>query len=239
MILFSYDPSLANKFTSIRGGVIWARDLANGPTTPALAEAFRAEQMAVIEKIANTPLSAIQSLSAWRRTFSAFGVKPTQYRSAAEALLRRLTKTGDIPNLNLLVDIGNLVSIRYGLPVAFFDRRGFTGTLTVTFAAGDEQFTDLGSDNVTHPETGEVIFVDEQRLVSARRWCWRQSDQSACRDDTTEALITVEGLHDSAEDDVQGALEDLDALLREYVPGVQLESALLTPEQPAFEVENA
>ena len=39
-------------------------------------------------------------------------------RSAAEALLRRLTKQGSIPSINTLVDIGNLVSIRYALPVA-------------------------------------------------------------------------------------------------------------------------
>ena len=42
-----------------------------------------------------------------------FGVDPTQYRSAAEALLRRLSKSGEIPSINALVDLGNLVSIRY------------------------------------------------------------------------------------------------------------------------------
>ena len=237
MILFRYDPDLTHKFVSIRGGVIWARGLENGATPSALVEAYRAEQNAVLEKIGSVPLSSISSLSAWRRAFSAFGVKPTQYRSAAEALLRRLTKKGNIPNLNLLVDLGNLVSIRYGLPVAAFDRRATTGTVTVRFATGDERFTDLGSDAVSHPEPGEVIFVDEDDLVSARRWCWRQSDQCASREDTAEVLITVEGLHDSAEQDVRAALADLVALLQEHIPGVELESALLTPENPAFVVE--
>jgi DNA/RNA-binding domain of Phe-tRNA-synthetase-like protein len=239
MILFRYDPALAEKFVTVRGGAIWARGLHNGPTPPSLADAYRAEQIAVIEKIGSAPLSSIPSLSAWRRVFSAFGVKPTQYRNAAEALLRRLTKSGDIPHLNLLVDLGNLVSIRYGLPVAVFDRRGFSGALTVTFAAGNERFTDLGSDTISHPEPGEVIFVDEQGLVSARRWCWRQSDQSASREDTAEALITVEGVHDSAEKDVRAALADLETLLHEYIPGVELTSALLSPETPAFEIESA
>lgn len=232
--LFRYDPALLDRFPAIRGGVILARHLRNGPTPPALAAACADEQRAVLARLGDTPLSEVPSLAAWRRAFSAFGVRPTQYRSAAEALLRRLTKHGDIPSVNLLVDLGNLVSIRYALPVAVFDRRATTGMVTVRFAAGDEHFTDLGTDQVVHPDPGEVIFVDEAGLVSARRWCWRQSDQSAARDDTAEALITVEGHHDSAEDDVRAALADLQTLLAEYVPAAILHSDLLSLAKPEF-----
>ncbi len=234
--LFRYDPALLARFPAIRGGVIAARHLRNGPIPPALAAAFATEQRAALARLGNTPLSDVPSLAAWRRAFSAFGVKPTQYRSAAEALLRRLTKHGDIPSLNLLVDLGNLVSIRYALPVAIFDRRTTTGTVTVRFANGDERFTDLGTDEIAHPDPGEVIFVDEAGLVSARRWCWRQSEQSAAREDTTEALITVEGHHASAEADVRAALTDLQTLLGEYMPGAALHAALLSPAAPALDI---
>lgn len=236
MILFRYDATLVKKFPSVCGGLCWAHGLSNGPTPPALAEAYRAEQIAVLEKIGATPLSSIPSLSAWRHTFSAFGVKPTQYRNAAEALLRRLTKKGDIPNVNMLADLGNLVSIRHALPVAVFDVQAITGPLTVRFAKGNERFTDLGSSEAIHPEPGEVVFVDDTGTVSARRWCWRQSDQSASRPETTEALITVEGIHDSAQDDVRVALSDLETLLAEYVPDAELLSTVLTADNPEFEV---
>ncbi len=53
-------------------------------------------------------LSELPTLSAWRQAFRRFGANPTKHRSAAEALLRRLQK-GDIPGINTLVDIGNLV----------------------------------------------------------------------------------------------------------------------------------
>lgn len=234
--LFRYDPALLARFPAIRGGVIAARHLRNGPTPPALAATFATEQRAALARLGDTPLSDVPSLAAWRRAFSAFGVRPTQYRSAAEALLRRLTKHGDIPSLNLLVDLGNLVSIRYALPVAIFDRRTTTGAVTVRFANGDERFTDLGTDEIAHPDPGEVIFVDEAGLVSARRWCWRQSEQSAAREDTTEALITVEGHHASAEADVRAALTDLQTLLGEYMPGAALHAALLSPAAPALDI---
>ncbi len=236
MILFRYDPTLLEQYPDIVGGVILARGLTNGPTPPALAAAYQAEQAATVQRIGDTPLSDLPSLAAWRRAFSAFGVKPTQYRSAAEALLRRLTKKGDIPSVNLLVDLGNLVSIRYALPVAIFDRRESTGKVTVRFAAGDERFTDLGTDDVANPAPGEVIFVDQTGLVSARRWCWRQSAQSAASESTTEALITVEAHHDEGERDVRAALADLQALLGEHVPGAELHAGVLSAANPAFTV---
>ena len=236
MVIFQYDPAIIEQFPTIRAGVIRARAVYNGPTPPALADAYYAEQQAVLQRIGDGSLAELPTLAAWRRAFRDFGVKPTQYRSAAEALLRRLTKHGDIPNLNLLVDLGNLVSIRYALPVAVFDRRATTGAVTVRFAVGDERFTDLGTDEVKHPEPSEVIFVDDDGLVSARRWCWRQSDQSASRDDTTEVLITVEGHHAMAEQDVAAALADLRTLLVAYLPDAQLQSALLSPENPVFAV---
>ncbi len=234
MIVFQYAPEIVARFPTVRGGVILARGLHNEPTPSALLRAYQAEQRATLERIGDTPLAQLPSLAAWRRVFSAFGVPPTKYRNAAEALLRRLTKKSNIPSLNLLVDLGNLVSIRYGLPVAFVDRRAIQGTLTVRFARGDERFTDLGTSEAVHPAAGEVIFADEADVVFARRWCWRQSAQSAAREDTREALITVEAHHETGEDDVRRALDDLRALLAEYVPDATLSAEVLSSQRPAF-----
>jgi DNA/RNA-binding domain of Phe-tRNA-synthetase-like protein len=199
-------------------------------------EAYREEQARVVERIGDRPLSELPSLAAWRRALSAFGVEPTRYRSAAEALLRRLTKQGDIPSLNPLVDLGNLVSIRYGLPVAVFDRRSVTGGTAVRFADGSERFTDLGGDgSADRPEPGEVIFVDDAGLVSARRWCWRQSVESAARADTTEVLVTVEGHHDGAAADVEAALGDLQTLLARHAGTPEVAAAVLRATRPVFD----
>lgn len=235
MVGFRYSDDVMSAFPATRGGVIHARGVENTTSPTALGESYRSEQAQVREAIGDLPLSEIPSLRAWRATFSGFGVKPTQYRSAAEALLRRLTKQGDIPSINPLVDLANMVSIRWRIPVAVFDQSVATGLTTVRFADGQEQFTDLGSDLPTYPEPGEVVFVDEARMVSARRWCWRQSDQSAARDTTVEVLITVEGQHADAEAEVAGATQDLLHLLAEYQPNAIVRSGLLSPSQVEFQ----
>jgi DNA/RNA-binding domain of Phe-tRNA-synthetase-like protein len=219
MAFFQYDSDILTHYPSIVGGVILARDMTSGPTPKDLQTAFIAEQQTTLQRIGTTPLSQVTSLAAWRAVFRSFGVDPTQYRSAAEALLRRLTKKGDIPSINLLVDLGNLVSIRYALPVAVFDTHTLHGAVTVHFADGSERYTTLGQDEVEHPEPGEVVFSDETELVIARRWCWRQSDQSAAQQETTQAIITVEAHHAEGKQDVDAALDDLLTLLRMYAGG--------------------
>jgi len=231
---FGYDPAIGARFPTVVGGVIHARGLTNGPSSSSLLRAFEAEQTSVRARLGATALSELPSLSAWRRAFREFGVDPTAYRSAAEALLRRLTKQGSIPSINTLVDIGNLVSIRHALPVAMFDQRHATGVTTVRFATGAEWFTDLGSGNRETADAGEVIFIDDAGLVSARRWCWRQSAESASGPTTTEVLVTIEGHHDAAAADVTAALADLEGLVRQHVSPGALVAGVVMAEGPAF-----
>ncbi len=234
MARFAYDPDVVERFPSIAGGVVHATGVTNAPSPAALVEAFEAEQRATLERLGSTPLSELPSVAAWRRAFRGFGVEPTQYRSAAEALLRRLTKQGSIPTINLLVDIGNLVSIHFALPVAVFDQRAVTGGTTVRFADGGERFTDLGATEATHPEPGEVVFVDDAGLVSARRWCWRQSAESAAGPATTEILVTVEGHHETARSDVEQAIVALLELLGAWAEPERLHSGTLDASAPMF-----
>lgn len=233
---FRYAEEIIQRFPDIRAGAIIARGLHNGPSTEELKLRFEQEQKDTLVRIGETPLSEIETLAAWRGAFRAFGVNPTKSRSAPEALLRRLTKKGSIPSINTLVDIGNLISIRYALPTAVFDTVRLHGGITVRFAHGEEPFAPIFADELQHPDPGEVIFCDEQDTVVARRWCWRQSDESAARETTSEAIIVMEAQHAGSEEMVRAALGDCQALLEEFAAGVY-RSGLLFKEQPIFSEE--
>jgi len=233
MIVFQYHAGILTRYPNVVGGVILAQGMINGPTPKALQAAFQDEQQAALLRIGDTLLSQIKSLAAWRSAFRGFGVDPTQYRSSAEALLRRLTKKGDIPSINILVDLGNLVSIRYALPVAVFDTHALSGAVTVHFTDGSERYTTLGQDEVAYPEPGEVVFSDETGLVIARRWCWRQSEESAARLETTSAIITIEAQHVGGRSDIESALDDLLTLLTSYAGGT-FAYQILDVENPMF-----
>jgi len=149
---FRYDAKIIAEFPNIVGGVIVGQKM----------------QPRENDDLRETPLSEIPSLAAWRQAFRQFGLNPTKIRSAPEALLRRLTKQGDIPSINPLVDIGNLVSIRYALPVAVFDTRDVAGAITV----GAESAAQIDTQNVVvcveaqHAESRAEIEAATQDLVA-------------------------------------------------------------------------
>lgn len=233
MTTFLYDDAILKQFPQTVGGVILAQNIRIADDVTALQDVYSAEQKMVREQIGSTPLSEIPSLSAWRQVFRVFNVDPTKYRSAPESLLRRLTKKGDIPYINPLVDIGNLISIRYALPVAVFDTHAIQGIVRVHFAQGHERYRELGHDEAIHPDVGEVVFSDEQQMVIARRWCWRQSAESAAQLSTKNALITIEAQHEDGHNTVTKAVNDCVQLLETYTT-TTLQYAILDANQPVI-----
>jgi DNA/RNA-binding domain of Phe-tRNA-synthetase-like protein len=93
------------------------------------------------------------------------------------------------------------------------------GTITVRFARGDEVFVNLNQSEADHPAPGEVIFTDEKDVVIARRWCWRQSEESAAREETTDVLITVEAQNEGGKELVTIEVNELKELLRSHIGG--------------------
>jgi DNA/RNA-binding domain of Phe-tRNA-synthetase-like protein len=167
------------------------------------------------ERLATSPESEFPEIQAWRRTYARMGLKPTQYRCAAEALLRRFRKERLLPRIHPMIDLCNAVSLAFAIPVAVFDVDRISGHLEVRPANGDENYVTF-SGETEHPEPGEVIFADAAGWAHARRWTNRQSGHSAVRDATSRVLIVAEALHDTAHDDVSRLLtaiaDDLAAL---------------------------
>jgi DNA/RNA-binding domain of Phe-tRNA-synthetase-like protein len=171
---------------------------------------------------------------AWRRAYSQMGLKPTQYRSAAESLLRRFRKEDTLPALHPLVDVCNAVSLAYALPVAVFDLAGVDGFLEVRHATGAETYLSF-SEEIEHPAPQEIIFADARHNVHARRWTFRQSRQSTVSMETRRVLIVSEGLHDTAPTDVPRLIDTLAGQITELWSAPR-QRAILTAAHPRLEI---
>jgi len=186
-------------------------------------------------RLANATESDLPEVAAWRRAYAQMGMKPTQYRSAAESLLRRFRKEDTLPQLHPLVDLCNAVSLAFALPVAAFDLDQVANFLHVRHAHGDEQYLAFSGETET-PPAGEVIFADGNRHAHARRWTFRQSRRSTVSPATRRALIVSEGLHPSADADVPSLIATLARELSTIwiAPSGQ---AILSAAVPRFEFE--
>jgi DNA/RNA-binding domain of Phe-tRNA-synthetase-like protein len=144
----------------------------------------------------------LPEIQAWRRAFTKMGLKPTQYRSASEALLRRFRKERSLPRIHPLIDLCNAASLAYAIPVAVFDAAEVAEYLEVRRASGDETYLSF-SGEIERPDAREVIFADAAGRAHARRWTNRQSRTSAVGDTSTAVLIVAEAMHPSARADVE------------------------------------
>ncbi len=200
---------------------------------PYVAE-LTARALARLERETEGNLPEIQ---AWRRAYSTMGLKPTQYRCAAEALLRRLRKEGSLPQLHPLIDLCNAASVAYAAPVAVFDLNHVAGDLEVRQAQGDETYIAFSGDTET-PDPDEVIFADEDSYAHARRWANRQSRKSAVSAETTRALIITEALHEGGAEDVAKLMDKLSGMIVGTFGIAGRTELLLTPDA-IYHSENA
>jgi DNA/RNA-binding domain of Phe-tRNA-synthetase-like protein len=228
---FAHSPAVWREFPQLVPGVLLVDGIrADAVVDPWLAPWCERARL----RLSRGPESELPEISAWRRAYAQMGFKPTQYRSAAEALLRRFRREGSVPRLHPLVDLCNAVSLAFALPVAVLDLAGIAGYLEVRHADGDEEY--LGFDGeVESPHPGEVIFTDAARHAHARRWTFRQSRRSTVTPGTERAIIVSEALHPTAAADVPALV----AALAEGITAVwgsPRQQAILTAATPRLEL---
>jgi DNA/RNA-binding domain of Phe-tRNA-synthetase-like protein len=216
-------------FPELAAGVVLATGITADAAVAARIAQFHARADA---RLAGTSETGLPEIVAWRRAFARMGLKPTQYRCAAESLLRRYKKEHALPAIHPLVDLGNAISLAFAIPVAVLDVHQVVGPLQVRYADGTETYLAF-SGATEHPHPGEVIFADSAGNAHARRWTNRQSARSAVHPGTSTVLIVAEAMHDSAPADVASLIETVSAEVNQAW-SVSTKTAMLTPGSRRF-----
>ena len=90
-------------------------------------------------------LKDISGIAATRRIYRACGKDPSRYRPASEALIRRVLQGKALYQIDTLVDLINLVSLRTGHSIGGFDADEIQGTdLELGIGRAEELFEGIG-----------------------------------------------------------------------------------------------
>ena len=143
----------------------------------------------------------------WRDAFYKFKTKKGA-RCSIEALLKRVSKGGEIGSIIPLVDIYNGLSLKYGVPVGGEDIDKFDGDIRLTVAEGGEYFVTYGSDKDEPALEGEVVYKDNAGAI-CRCWNWRESVRTMLTEETTNAFMIVETVEHERDDVLDEMLEEL------------------------------
>ncbi len=130
-----------------------------GPASPGLGD-LRATVAETVRQRFNQPgdVAAYPAVAAMRRLFRAAGCDPTRYRPAAEALLRRLTKGGEIPAIHPLVDVNNCLSAELAVPCCVMAEGSFGDSLTFRVGQPGESYLSLRG---PFKLAGKPLLVDQ------------------------------------------------------------------------------
>lgn len=227
--LLHISPDIQARFPGYKGLVLVAKGLTNGPSDERSRGWLSDAEAHARAQFTDLPPAQHPHLQAWHEAFRAFGVKPKKMLNSAEALIARVLKGGTLPAINRLTDAYNAVSVRFVVPCGGEDLRHVTAPVTLTIADGSEPFETNkdGTAFTDHPPAGEVVWADGQG-VTCRAWNWRQGTRTRLTETTTEAYFLFDALPPVTWQHLEAAGDELEQLLREIAPEVQLQRLRLS-----------
>ena len=217
-IVYSIDSEVFRLFPDFIRGVLVVRDVENCQSPDELVALMRQEEDNLREVFIGQVIADHPLIHNWREAFRSTGIKPSEFRSSIEAMARRVANGNQLPSINALVDIGNIISLRYLIPAGGHALDHVKTEIALRPATGDEVFVPFGSEIPEHPEPDEIIFA-EGNAVLTRRWVWRQSNHTLTEMGTRFIEFNLDGLPPVDKTLIQRAGDDLAELVKCFCGG--------------------
>ena len=231
---YSIDKEIFNLFPGYCRGVILAFDIRNSDSPPELTAILRETEVALRDLINKDEIASYPKINSWREAYRTFGAKPAKFRSSIEAMVRRVVNGNELPSINAIVDIGNIISLRHIVTAGAHAIDVVSNNISLKRATGEEEFTAFGSDKAEKPEQGEIIFT-EGNAVLTRRWSWRQANHTLTQKSTTAVEMNVDGLSPVTMDEVERICQEALELIQKYCGG-KLRYEILSEDNPEMEL---
>jgi DNA/RNA-binding domain of Phe-tRNA-synthetase-like protein len=175
------------------------------------------------------------NINRWQQIYRKdFGVKPSEFRSSVEALLRRILRQKGIWTISSVVDLYNCCSLNSLLPMGAYDLQKIQGDIYLRYGQNDDIFIPLGSQETIPVCENHVVYADEEKVLC---WLWNHKDSrySAITPDTKKAIFFVDAAFHPQIHSVEDAVKSLSHHLtqigcKEWVSGV------LNAENPSIEI---
>ena len=156
-------------------------------------------------------LKDMTSIQATRRIYKLCGKDPSRYRPSGEALVRRVLQGKGLYQVDTLVDLINLASMKYGYSIGAFDADKFSGdTLTLGIGKEGEPYEGIGRGMINI--AGLPVYRDAIGGVGTPTSDHERTKVSLS---TTRLLVLVNG-YDGSEQGVTDTAEYIIKLLNKY-----------------------
>lgn len=209
---FKINLKIFENFRGLNVGVLIIKGTNNHGISEEIINQIRGEERRIRSDYNAETLSQNPMIGSWRGAYAVFGGKPKENKSSVENLYRLVLKGTELRHINKLVDVYNLISLKFMVPVGGEDTDKIKGDINLTFAGVNEMpVLLLGDKEPRPPHEGEVIYKDDVSTI-CRRWNWREADRTKLTEDTKNCVLVSEGLPPATREDLEktmGALKEL------------------------------
>jgi len=230
---FKVQKEAFEKLDGLFFGVVVAKGVDNTKKIPQTGEELNRSINYTREKLKDVNLREYPAIALYRDAFLKLDINPNKYMCSIEALLKRVMKGGEFPQINPVVDISNAVSLKYVIPLGAHDIDRFDGDIEVRFSRDGDTFLPFGSTEDENVELGELVYASGGR-VKTRKWIWRQSDEGKIEEGSSNIFFPLDGFA-QRKDEVLAACGELAGVMQSLF-GAQVKTGFVDAQNPSFEI---
>lgn len=210
MYTFTLSEKLKSHCPEYRGATVYA-EVTNTPYNEGLWQEINifTEEL----RVADTTEGIKQqpAIAATREAYKRCGKDPSRYRPSAEALRRRLLRGLELYQIDTLVDLINLVSLRTGYSIGGFDADKIQGSnLCLDVGHAEEPFEGIGRGTLNIE--GLPVFRDAVGGIGTPT----SDNERTKMDSDTRHILAIINSYDGDTTRLQQAAEMTQELLRKY-----------------------
>lgn len=161
------------------------------------------------------------AIYATRQAYKKLGKDPNRYRPSAEALCRRILKGQSLYQINTLVDLINLVSLKTGYSIGGFDADKIAGDLQLGVGKAGEQFEAIGRGMLNIE--GLPLYRDAVGGIGTPT---SDEERTKITADTSHLLMIINGY--SGREGLQEAADYATDLLKKYAEAMDMKTEFLS-----------
>jgi DNA/RNA-binding domain of Phe-tRNA-synthetase-like protein len=180
------DETLKTRIAGVTFGMVTIHGVTVRESDERLWEQIKILSQRLASEFSLDRLSENERIAAVRSLQKSFGFDPTRYRPSSESLLRRVLKGQGLYQINTAVDVNNLCSLEFLLPMCSYDLRNVVGQVRVRIGKAGEEYPGIGR-QVFQAEN-KVIIADDSGIMGSTV---SDSERTKVSTETADILLAI------------------------------------------------
>ena len=133
-----------------------------------------------------------KGVMSWTKAFEKLGLNVDEVAPSHIALTKRVLKNSQLIHINTIVDLYNIISLYFGIPIGGHDIASITD-IAIAKTQGGEQFKIMNSETIENVNPNEFAYTNNtNQQILTRNLVWRQADYSKVTPETKDLFIPID-----------------------------------------------